>query len=457
MKTLIYNATVINEGREFAGAVAIDSEYISSVAEKGSPEYEELLAGADRFSKTIDATGALLIPGVIDDQVHFREPGATHKGDIRSESAAAVLGGTTSFMDMPNNNPPAVTLERLEEKYRIASEVSSANYSFYLGATNENIDEIRKADSSRICGIKLFMGSSTGNMLVNSDQALDKIFSSGMLVATHCEDEQSIRDALEEAKTRWGYDSQGKSLIPFREHPVIRSAQSCIKCTSRAIELALKHHSRLHILHISTARELDMIRRAKEQNPGITSEICVHYLYFDDSDYDRMGAMVKCNPAIKSRKDREAIIHEVASLGVDAVATDHAPHTLPEKEKDYLNAPSGLPTIQHSLQMMLELSEKGLFPRTTVVTSMCHKPADCFRVSKRGYIRPGYYADLVLVRRVPYTVSDENIAYKCGWSPLKGTTFTYSVTDTFVNGCHTVADGKLTGETNASRLSFDRL
>lgn len=456
MKTLIYNATVINEGMEFEGAVAIDSEYISSVAQKGSPEYEELLAEADRFSKTIDAQGALLIPGVIDDQVHFREPGATHKGDIRSESAAAVLGGTTSFMDMPNNNPPAVTLERLEEKYRIASKVSSANYSFYLGATNDNIDEILKADSSRICGIKLFMGSSTGNMLVNSDQALEKIFSSKMLVATHCEDEQSIREALEEAKTKWGYDAHGRSLIPFREHPVIRSSQSCIKCTSRAIELALKYHSRLHILHISTAQELAMIRRAKEQNPGITSEICVHYLYFDDTYYDKMGAMVKCNPAIKSREDREAIINEVASLGVDAVATDHAPHTIEEKENDYLKAPSGLPTIQHSLQMMLELSEKGLFPRTTVVTSMCHKPADCFRVAKRGYIRPGYYADLVLVRRVPYTVSDENIAYKCGWSPLKGTTFTYSVTDTFVNGCHTVANGKLTGETNALRLSFDR-
>lgn len=448
--TLIRNINIVNEGRTFQGSVLITEDTIGSVMEASGPDYEKALSAAEASAERIIDGGedAWLLPGVIDDQVHFREPGATAKGCIASESAAAVLGGTTSFMDMPNNNPPATTLEALERKYSTAETDSSANYSFYLGATNDNLDELRRADRHSICGIKVFMGSSTGNMLVDNEETLDGIFSiKDMLIATHCEDEATIRHNLEAAK------ASGKE-IPFKAHPLIRSREACIKSSAKAIGLAQRHDTRLHILHVSTAEELEMIAKAREDRPGISAEVCVHYMWFDSRDYDRYGSLVKCNPAVKEPSDREAITAAVREGRVQAVATDHAPHLYTEKMQDYLHAPSGLPTVQHSLQMMLELSERGCFPMEQVVRMTAHSPADLFRIDRRGYIRKGYFADLVIIRRKPYTVSKENIAYRCGWSPLEGTTFSFTVTDTFVNGTHTVSDSHLTGLRSPARLRF---
>ena len=452
MGTLIKDIRIVNEGRMTEGSVLIEGKTIASVMQASDPDYghqvHEAEASADEV--ILGDGDALLLPGVIDDQVHFREPGATRKGCIASESAAAVLGGVTSFMDMPNNNPPATTVGLLESKYDAAARESWANYSFYIGATNDNIEELRRADRSNVCGIKVFMGSSTGNMLVDSQEALDAVFSlDGWLIATHCEDEATIRHNLEEARARYG-----DSPIPFSAHPLIRSREACLKSSAKAVELARRHGTRLHVLHVSTAEEIDMLSEAHVKHPGISAEVCVHYMWFDDRDYNRYGSLVKCNPAIKTQADREAITAAVREGLVQAVATDHAPHLFEEKKQDYLHAPSGLPTVQHSLVMMLQLAERGCFPIEQAVRMMSHSPADLFRIDRRGYIREGYFADLVIVRHRPWTVSKDNIAYRCGWSPLEGTVFDWAVTDTFVNGTRTVRDGRLTGLRTPARLHF---
>ena len=450
--TLIRDIRIVNEGSIREGSVLIENGIISKVMLRSDPGYEAAVRQAGASAEEIlgDNADALLLPGVIDDQVHFREPGATAKGCIASESAAAVLGGTTSFMDMPNNNPPATTLASLEEKYSTAARDSYANYSFYIGATNDNIQELRSADPRRICGIKVFMGSSTGNMLVDSQQALEAIFSlPGRLIATHCEDEATIRRNLAAARSRYGDDS-----IPFSAHPLIRSREACILSSSKAVEMARKHGTRLHVLHVSTADEIEMISEARRTCPGISAEVCVHYMWFDNRDYDRYGSLMKCNPAVKAPADREAITAAVREGRVQAVATDHAPHLYTEKMQDYLHAPSGLPTVQHSLVMMLQLAERGCFPIEQVVRMMSHSPADLFRISRRGYIREGWWADLVIVRRRPWIVSKANIAYRCGWSPLEGQTFDWAVTDTFTSGTPVVRDGRLTGLRSPARLEF---
>ena len=452
---LIRDIHIVNEGHTMEGSVLIRNGLISKVMIHRESGYDTAVRDAALSAEEIIDGGqdALLLPGVIDDQVHFREPGATAKGSIASESAAAVLGGTTSFMDMPNNTPPATTLSALEEKYTTAARDSLANYSFYIGATNDNIEELRSTDPSRICGIKVFMGSSTGNMLVDSQETLEKIFSlKDRIIAVHCEDEATIRSNLAAARTRYGDDS-----IPFSAHPMIRSREACILSSSKAVEMAERHGTRLHILHVSTSDELDMVSEARKTHPGISAEVCVHYMWFDERDYDRCGSRIKCNPAIKTAADREAITAAVRDGRVQAVATDHAPHLYPEKMQDYLHAPSGLPTVQHSLVMMLQLADRGCFPIEQVVRMMSHSPADLFRIDRRGYIREGYWADLVMVRRRRWTVSKDNIAYRCGWSPLEGVSFDWAVTDTFVNGAHTVKDGRLTQERRPSRLLFRRL
>ena len=421
--TLIRDIRIVNEGSIREGSVLIKNGIISKVMLRSDPGYEAAVRQAGASAEEIlgNNADALLLPGVIDDQVHFREPGATAKGCIASESAAAVLGGTTSFMDMPNNNPPATTLSSLEEKYSTAARDSYANYSFYIGATNDNIEELRSADPRRICGIKVFMGSSTGNMLVDSQQALEAIFSlPGRLIATHCEDEATIRRNLAAARSRYGDDS-----IPFSAHPLIRSREACLLSSSKAVEMARKHGTRLHVLHVSTADEIEMISEARKSCPGISAEVCVHYMWFDDRDYDRYGSMMKCNPAVKTPADREAITAAVRESRVQAVATDHAPHLYAEKMQDYLHA-----------------------------RMMSHSPADLFRIDRRGYIREGWWADLVIVRRRPWTVSKANIAYRCGWSPLEGQTFDWAVTDTFTSGTPVVRDGRLTGLRSPARLEF---
>lgn len=452
MGTLIKNATIINEGLSFKGSLLITNDRISKILDSSDEDYAVKLSAIEDSSdplSVIDAEGMLLLPGAIDDQVHFREPGATHKGDIASESAAAALGGVTSYMDMPNNNPPACTIDAIEQKYAIASQCSPANYSFYLGASNENIGEILKLDPKTNCGVKLFMGSSTGNMLVDNEQALESIFRSApTLIATHCEDESSIREALAQAKEKYGEN------IPIAEHPHIRTREACIKSTAKAIEMALKSGAQLHILHTSTADEVEMVLEAREKNPNISFEVCVHYLWFCDEDYPKYGTHIKCNPAIKRRSDMEALRSAVAQGLPGAVATDHAPHLLTEKDGSYTQAPSGLPTIQHSLRMMLQLSKQGIFPIGMVPQMMSHAPAETFRIAERGYIREGYFADLVLVEESKSR--NATPAYKCGWTPIREEELDFGVAHTFVNGIQVVKDYKLTGANAGRRLTFDR-
>ena len=444
--TLILNATIVNEGTSFIGSILVRGNYIEKILRgtEVSPEnfYETNL---------IDANGLHLMPGVIDDQVHFREPGNTHKGTISSESAAAVLGGVTSYMDMPNNNPSTLTNESLNKKRIIAAKDSFANYSFYLGASNDNIEEIKNTDRTLVCGIKVFMGSSTGNMLVDNTESLHKIFSeSPTLIATHCEEESIIKRNLREAIDKYGEDN-----IPFREHPSIRDRSSCIESTKKAIDLAIKYKSRLHVLHISTREELEMINRASKINPGITGEVCVHYMLLDNSMYDSLGSKIKCNPSIKTIEDRDAIIKAVKDGIIKVVATDHAPHTKEEKSNGYLKAPSGLPLVQHSLQLMLELYHKGIFTLEEIVSLMAHSPADNFRIDKRGYIKEGYFADIVIFDlNREESESTLNPAYLCGWSPFEGKVFKSSVIHTFVNGIQVVSDCKLTGIKAGMDLKF---
>ncbi len=443
--TLITNATIINEGTQRKGSVLINNGIIEKIFDQG-----ETLPDADN---KIDATGKLLLPGIIDDQVHFREPGLTHKGDIHSESRAAVAGGITSFMEMPNTKPQTTTLIALEDKYAVAAEKSFANYSFYFGATNDNAEELVKVDPKSVCGIKVFMGSSTGNMLVDDDKTLSKIFSEApTIVTTHCEDEATIRKNTEYYKNKFG---EG---ISFRYHPVIRSAEACYISSAKAAELATKYGTQLHILHLSTAKEMELLdAQTPLKDKKITGEVCVHHLWFTEDDYDKYGSRIKWNPAVKSSADREALRNAVNSGKLDVVATDHAPHTLEEKNNTYFKAPSGGPLVQHSLIAMLEMARQGIFTYEKVVEKMCHAPAILFRVNKRGFIREGYHADITLVDpAAEWIVSKENILYKCGWSPFEGTSFSHKVTHTFVNGNLVYDNGIVNEDIRGERLTFDR-
>ncbi len=445
-ETLIHNATIINEGKSFRGELLIRDELIAAVGKPG-------LIKTNPGTVKIDASGFFVMPGVIDEHVHFREPGLTDKGDIRSESTAAAAGGITSFMDMPNTIPPAVNIETLEEKYRRGSENSLINYSFYIGATNSNLDEILRTDPGNICGIKLFMGSSTGNMLMDDIKALRELFRNAHIpLAVHCEDEKTIKN-----NTRIFLDKYGEE-IPVRMHPLIRSRDACFISSSFAVELAREYNTRLHILHLSTADEMKLLNsELPAGEKRITAEACVHHLWFDESSYDKLGTLIKWNPAIKTRFDRESLINAIINDQIDVIATDHAPHTYTEKLKNYFGAPSGAPLVQHSLVMMFELYHRKIIPLEKIVEKMCHNPAALFRIKNRGFIREGYYADLCIVDpNRPWTVSKDNIIYRCGWSPLEGTTFRSKVRKTLVNGTIVFDDGIVNEEYRGRRLKFDR-
>ncbi|MDT8394289.1 MAG: dihydroorotase [Bacteroidales bacterium] len=443
----IKNAIVVNEGMVFAGGVCILDGKINMVFMNGDmPRVPE---GAE----VIDANGLHLIPGIIDDQVHFRDPGLTHKADIYTESRAAVAGGITSFMEMPNTVPQTLTQELLAEKYALGTEKSLANYSFYMGASNDNIEEILKTDPANVCGIKVFMGASTGNMLVDDPAVLEKIFEGApALVAVHCEDEATISENTRILKERFGED------IPIEYHPLIRSEDACYRSSSLAIDLAEKYGTRLHILHLSTARELGLFDDSSPlARKKITAEVCVHHLWFHEGDYERLGTLIKWNPAIKSMDDRDELLKGLLANKIDVVATDHAPHTREEKQNKYFSAPSGGPLVQHSLMVMLELYHKGVISIEKVVEKMCHAPAVCFRVKNRGFIREGYAADLVLVDlEAPWKVEKNNILYKCGWSPFEGQHFRSKVTHTFVNGHLAFNQGVFDDKQKGERLLFDR-
>lgn len=443
MSTLIKNAQIINENHIFEGDVYIQDGLIHTIG-------KNLTQIADNV---IDAKGKYLLPGIIDDQVHFREPGLTHKGDLYSESRAAVAGGVTTFMEMPNTVPATLTQELLQAKYDRAGEVSPANYSFFMGASNDNLAEVMKTDPKNVCGIKIFMGSSTGNMLVDNELVLEKIFqNANMLIATHCEDEATIRQNLETYKTQYG------DAITAEMHPLIRSIEACYLSSSKAVALAKKFGTRLHILHISTEKELALFDNTLPlEQKKITAEACVHHLYFSDEDYKDLGLWIKWNPAVKTAQDRAAIRKAVIDNRIDIIATDHAPHTKAEKQQNYLQAPSGGPLIQHTLNAMLEMYKEGIFSLEKIVEKMCHHPAICFQIHKRGFIREGYFADLVLVDlEKSSTVSADNILYKCEWSPFEGKTFHSFIEKTWVNGNLVWNEGQILEGTRGMRLTFDR-
>jgi dihydroorotase len=446
MKTIIKNATIINDGIKFSGNVLIDGERIKKIFPYPIPSEIDLTD-----VEIVDANGLYLIPGVIDDQVHFREPGLTHKGDISSESRAAVAGGVTSFMEMPNTNPQAVTQNLLEEKYERAAKVSAANYSFYMGTTNDNLDEVLKTDPKNVCGIKIFMGSSTGNMLVDDEKTLSEIFKNApTLIATHCEDEKTILKNIEIAKARYGEN------VPLSRHAHIRSDEACYISSSKAVELASKFNTRLHILHLSSAKEMSLFNAGKVTDKKITAEVCVHHLWFDEKDYIKYGTKIKWNPSIKCSSDKEALWEALLADKIDVIATDHAPHTIEEKNNTYFKAPSGGPLVQHSLVAMLEMSKKGFISIEKVIQKMCHAPADLFRIIDRGYIREGYFADLVLINpNQSWMVSPENILYKCGWSPFEGIEFSNKVVATYINGTPVYKNDKIDETVNGKRISFN--
>ena len=422
MKKIIKDGTLINEGKKFKAHIVIENDKIIRIT--------EFLSEADlEQAEIIDATGCYVIPGVIDDQVHFREPGLTHKGNIAEGSRAAAAGGVTSFMDMPNVMPPTTTLSLLKEKQEIASRTSLVNYSFYLGATTENLREIKKADPHTTCGIKAFMGSSTGKMLIDNLSALEQLFSEcPLLIATHCEDTPAINANLALYKEKYGED------IPAYCHPLIRSREACLKSSSLAASLARKYNSRLHILHLSTSEEIALLDKGPQSDKKITGEVCVHHLWFNDQAYREKGHFVKWNPAIKTENDRQALLKAVNEGIIDVIATDHAPHTLAEKSGPYTRAASGGPMIQHSLTVMLELAAQGAISLEKVVDSMCHAPAKLFNIEKRGFLREGYKADICIFHPSSWQVTKENILYQCGWSPLEGQVFQYQVQTTLVNG-----------------------
>lgn len=443
--TLITNARMVNEGKQQRGSLLIRDERIAGIL---PPEKQPDVA----IDRVIDAKNRFLLPGVIDDQVHFREPGLTHKGDIHSESKAAVAGGVTSYMEMPNTNPQTTTQKLLEEKYSLAAQASLANYSFYMGATNNNLDELLTTDPSTVCGIKIFMGSSTGNMLVGNPDTLKDIFSrSRMLIAVHCEDESIILQNIRQARDKFGED------VPVYMHPVIRNTEACFRSSQLAVNLAEQYGTRLHILHLSTAAEMSLLKNGIPlQEKRITAEVCLPHLLFDEKDYFTRGNLIKWNPAIKSSADRTALFKALIDGYIDVVATDHAPHTLGEKQNTYFKAPSGGPMVQHSLVAMLEFYKQGLMGVEMIADKMCHAPATLFRIAERGFIREGYFADLVLVDMdSPWTVSSDNILYKCRWSPLLGHTFSSRVTHTFVNGNLVYDEGRFFEDHKGRRLGFN--
>ena len=422
---LIKNATLINEGEIFAASVLIKNDRIAEIYNCDIPQ--EIIEKAE----VISAEGLWLIPGVIDDQVHFREPGMTHKGDIRSESRAAVAGGITTFMDMPNTNPQTTTVDELNRKFDKAAETSFANYTFFIGATNDNLQELKKDGAKRAAAVKVFMGSSTGNMLVNNESTLEKIFAEvDMLIATHCESESIIKQNIAHYTSLFGEN------LDISFHSKIRSTEACYASSSEAVRLASKHNARLHLFHLSTAKEMTLLENNKKlKDKKITGEVCVHHLWFSDEDYPKYGNLIKCNPSIKTTEDRIALRNALIDSRLDVVATDHAPHLLSEKQGSCLNVASGVPMVQHSLVAMLEMSRQGLWTPEMVVEKMCHAPAELFRIKNRGYIRKGYYADLVLIDpNRSWRVSPENILYKCAWSPMENQTFSHAVVKTFVNG-----------------------
>ncbi len=444
MKTLIKNAQIVNEGKIFKADVLIENDLIAKISSTISEE---------NVDKIIDAENSFLIPGVIDDQVHFREPGLTHKGDIESESKAAIAGGVTSFIEQPNTVPNAVTQELLEEKYKIASEKSYANYSFSMGGTNDNLEEVLKTNPKNVAAIKLFLGSSTGNMLVDNPEILEEIFSQvKMPICVHCEDEATIRKNTEIYKEQYGED------IPVKFHHLIRSEEACYLSSSKAIELAKKTGAKLHIYHLSTAKEMELFRNdipLKEKK--ITAEVCVHHLHFTNEDYETKGSLIKWNPAVKTEMDKNGLWEALLDDRIDVIATDHAPHTLQEKDNKYLSCPSGAPLVQYSLPVMFEYFKKGKITLEKVVEKMCHNPAILFEIEKRGYVKEGYKADLVIINpNAEITVLKENILSKCGWSPLENETFHSEITHTFVNGFLAYENGKVSSEKHGERLLFER-
>ena len=442
---LIRNAKIVNEGAVFEGDILIENEIIKEIAEKISPKSSNCVI--------IDAEGSYVIPGAIDDQVHFREPGLTHKGTIETESRAAVAGGITSFIEQPNTVPNAVTQELLEDKYEIASKTSYANYSFMMGGTNDNLEEVLKTNPRNVAGIKLFLGSSTGNMLVDNPEVLEKIFSSTkMLIAVHCEDEATIKANLEKYKEEFGDD------IPMKYHHLIRSAEACYLSSSKAIALAKKTGARLHVFHLSTAKEMELFtNKIPLEEKQITAEVCVHHLWFTDADYDAKGSLIKWNPAVKTQADKDALWKALLDDRIDVIATDHAPHTLEEKINSYTTCPSGGPLVQHALVAMFEAHHQGKISVEKIVEKMCHNPAKIFKIENRGFIKEGYFADIAIVNAyLPWNVKKENILYKCGWSPFEGYNFKSRVTHTFVNGKLVYANGKVKETKVGQRLLFDR-
>ena len=441
---LIKNATIVNENNTFKGDVLIENEIIKKVSTEIS---------ATENIDVIDANGKYLIPGFIDDQVHFREPGLTHKANIASESKAAIAGGITTFIEQPNTVPQATTQELLENKYKIAAKTSYANYSFMFGGTNTNLEELLKTNPKNVAGIKLFLGSSTGNMLVDDVEVLEKIFSSTkMIISLHCEDEATIKKNTAEFKEKFGDD------IPIKYHPIIRSEEACYISSSKAIELAKKTGARIHIFHVSTAKETELFRNdIPLEEKQITAEVCVHHLWFSDKDYEEKGTHIKWNPAVKTEKDRQGLWEALLDDRIDVLATDHAPHTLTEKSNIYTKAPSGGPLVQHAVTAILEKVKEGVISIEKAVEKMSHNPAKLFQIEKRGFIKEGYYADLVLIdTNKPQTVSKENILYKCGWSPFEGTTFSSTITHTFVNGNLMYNQGIFNEEIKGKRLTFNR-
>ena len=441
MQTLIKGATLINEGSRSIKDVLIAKGRIKEIG-----DFIDAHAAT-----TIDAKGLYLLPGLIDDQVHFREPGLTHKGCIASESAAAAAGGITSFMEMPNTNPQTLTQELLEKKYALGAEHARVNYSFFMGASNDNLDEVLKTDFSKVCGLKVFMGSSTGNMLVDSRETLEAIFRDAKgLIAVHCEDEATVRKNLDLMKAKYG------DLVPMSAHPWIRSEEACYLSSSLAVELAKKYNARLHVLHISTEKELSLFSDSKtDKNKRITAEACIHHLWFSEKDYLEKGSLIKWNPAVKKTTDRDALRKAILTDRIDVIATDHAPHTWEEKQSPYLSCPSGGPLVQHSLVALLDLMHAGHISFEQIVRKAAHMPAEIFKVKDRGYVRPGYFADLVLVDiDDPWQVNEENILAQCGWSPFIGHTFKSKVKHTFVNGEHVFNNGAINQEIRGQRLLF---
>ena len=444
-KVLIKNAKIVNENSIIEGDIYIENEMIIEVADSISAKSPDVVI--------FDAEGKHILPGVIDDQVHFREPGLTHKATIETESRAAIAGGITSFIEMPNTNPQTTTIEELDNKFNIAKESSYANYSFMFGGTNDNLDEILKVDPKKVAALKLFLGSSTGNMLVDNPEVLEKIFSStDLVIAVHCEDEGTIRENLAKHKEEFGDD------IPMEYHPIIRSEQACYLSSSKAIELAKKTGARLHVFHLSTGIETELFtNKIPLEEKKITAEVCIHHLWFTEADYKDKGTFIKWNPAVKTQKDKDQLWEALLDDRIDVIATDHAPHTLEEKQNVYTKAPSGGPLVQHALVGMLEMHHEGKISIEKIVEKMCHNPARLFQVEKRGYIKPGYFADLVIVDlNNPWTVNKDNIYYKCGWSPFEGTTFKSRITHTFVNGHLAYKNFKIYDIKKGKQLTFNR-